>query len=157
MLNFIWNVTIILRLKKTIEEAMSHSYNKSRYLHMQNHPCSKVWDKPSMCISFIHFFSFNCTNLKYRWKINAKTLCLKKKVVIKRSSAIKVVAQYIGGISFPIQKEYVAFRIKDRREINFSLSFISAIHFSCEPIHCGTSLAGTPELFLFGIVFLLLY
>jgi len=120
--------------EETIEEAMSHSYNKSRYLHMQKSFPVQRYNKPSMYISTIHFFLQLYHYSKNRWKINAKTLCLKKKVVIKRSSAIKVVAQYIGGIPFPIQKEYVAFPIKDRK-INFSLSFMS-VHtfFSCNTL-----------------------
>jgi len=78
---------------------------------------------------------------------------------------MKVVAQYIGGISFPIVRErrtVLPATEKSRQKTNFSLPIIEHIfmyitRLSCGPMHCGTSLAGTPVLFLFGIVFLLLY
>lgn len=55
-----------------------------------------------MHISFIHISPFNYADLNRRRTINADVVCLKKKVIIKRSGAVKVVAQYIGLILFPI-------------------------------------------------------
>lgn len=76
-----------------------------------------------MHISFIHISLFNYADLNSRRTINADVVCLKKKVVIKRSGAVKVVAQYIGDISFSINQGRrtcpATSSKKGRRETNF--------------------------------------
>lgn len=120
----------------------------------------------------IHLFHSILPSVILIWQIaesltRKRAVCLRKKVVIKRSGAVKVVAQYIGDtfrFRSSRKEERVGGYVRElceKRSIEKQIfpHRRSGHHHtpSCGPMHCGTSLAGTPELFLFGIVFLLLY
>jgi len=114
-------------------------------------------------VSLSFTFPLNFTDLINRQKINANML--------KKEGGNKTFKCHKGGRAIywryfisnhSRKKNVLPITEKSRRKTNFSLPVIEHIfmyitRLSCGPMHCGTSLAGTPELFLFGIVFLLLY